>query len=71
MMDGFRNPNGSYNGIKALAAWSGLSEAEVAWTARRVKELMAAGTSAADAKVIVKQEAKSRPWLGRQPGETS
>lgn len=67
-MKDFRNPNGTYNGIKALAAWSGLTEAEVKWTADRMQALMKAGATAEQAKATVKEEAKSRPWIGQQPG---
>ena len=70
-MEQFRNPNGSYNGIKALAAWSGLSEAEVKWTAERMKALIKSGVPAKQAIATLKEEAKSRPWLGQQPGEAS
>ena len=48
-MDAFRNPNGTYNGIKALAAWSGLSEEEVRWTAERMQALIKAGATSASA----------------------
>jgi uncharacterized protein YoaH (UPF0181 family) len=67
-MNDFRNANGTYNGVKALAAWSGLSEAEVRWTAARIQELMKAGASAEQAKATVNEEAKSQPWLADQPG---
>lgn len=61
-MNDWRNPDGTYNGIKMLADLSGLSRAEVAWTAKRLQQLMAAGSSKAEAKAIVKTEAAEKPW---------
>ena len=63
-MEEFRNPGtDTYNGIKMLAAISGLSEAEVAWTAKRMQQLIREERlPAAEAKAIVRQEAKARPW---------
>jgi TRAP-type C4-dicarboxylate transport system permease large subunit len=59
----FRNPDGTYDGIKMLAAMSGLSEAEVAWTAKRLKHLMhVEKKTKEEAKAVVAQESKSRPW---------
>lgn len=63
--EAFRNPDGTYNGIKALAQISGLSEAEIAWTADRLRALLKAGKSKDEAKAIVRAEAVSRPWACR------
>jgi ribosomal protein L17 len=38
-----RNPDGTYNGVKAMAQLSGLSEEEIRWTWERAKELRTAG----------------------------
>lgn len=68
MFDRFANGDGTYNGVKALAAWSGLSEEEVAWTANRMKQLVGVEKLTADqAKAIVKAEAKEQPWTNQQP----
>lgn len=63
-LEEFRNPDGkTYNGVAMLACLSGLSEAEVAWTAARVRRLMIDdGLSRGEALERVKAEAKSRPW---------
>ena len=67
MFDKFRNPNGTYDGAKALSAWTGLSYEEVTWTAKRLKQLMHEdGKTRQEALVIVKEESKSKPWLGSE-----
>ena len=58
-MNDWRNPDGTYNGIAML---SGLSRAEVAWTADRLRSLMASGKTKDEAKAIVKAEAAGKPW---------
>jgi hypothetical protein len=59
----YRNPDGTYNGVKVMAALSGLSEAEVAWTFNRLKHLLHVEKKSADeAKAIVAEECKSKPW---------
>lgn len=59
----FRNPDGTYNGVKTMAALSGLSEAEVEWTFKRIRALIVdQKKAAAEAKAIVGEEAKSKPW---------
>ena len=63
MFEQFRNPgSNTFNGVKAMAAWTGLTEAEVAWTAARVKELIAGGKSKQEAVDIVRAEGKAKPW---------
>lgn len=57
-----RNADGTYDGVGVLAELSGLTRAEIAWTAMRLKALFAGGASKAEAKRIVAEEAKSRPW---------
>jgi hypothetical protein len=64
-MEEFRNPNGTYNGVKAMAALSGLSEDEIAWTWRRAKELKAAGLGRAQLAAALKAEARLKPWEKR------
>lgn len=64
MFDKFRNKDGTYDGAKALAAWSGLSYEEVAWTAKRMKQLIHEEKKTKEEAVkIVKEEGKSKPWI--------
>lgn len=64
MFDKFRNPNGTYDGAKALAEWSGLSYEEVTWTAKRLKQLMHEEKKTKEESLkIVKEEGKSKPWI--------
>ncbi|MFG5409926.1 hypothetical protein ABXN37_19820 [Piscinibacter sakaiensis] len=62
-----RNPDGTYNGIELLARLSGTDRAEVAWMARRIGELIRAGTPKDEAKSIVRREAAARPWHVERP----
>jgi uncharacterized protein YoaH (UPF0181 family) len=62
-MTNHQNPDGTYNLVTYLSSLTGLSEAEVQWTAERLKQLMKVeGKSKAEATAIVKEEGKSRPW---------
>lgn len=63
-MSDFRNPDGTYNGVKMMAALSGLSEAEIKWTFDEMKRLMNSGMAKEEAKALVKERAKSKPWEG-------
>lgn len=59
----FKNPDGTYNGAAFFASITGLSQAELAWTAKRLAHLMKTeGKSRDEAKAIVAAEAKSKPW---------
>lgn len=59
----FRNPDGTYNGVAMMAAMSRLSEAEVEWTFRRLKVLLVdRKMSKEEAKAIVAEESKTKPW---------
>lgn len=60
--DDCRNQDGTTNGVKLMARLSGLSEAEIAWTWNRMKELRGQGMSADEAKAQIKTECASRPW---------
>ncbi|MBP7548672.1 MAG: hypothetical protein KA761_00180 [Gemmatimonadaceae bacterium] len=64
MFEAYRNPgSNTYNGVRLLADLTGLSEAEIAWTARRIAVLIhEEGRTKGDALRIVKDEVKSRPW---------
>lgn len=64
VIDRWKNPGrDTFNGIKMLAELSGLSEAEVRWTADRLKQMMhVEGRSKDEAKRIVAEEAAGRPW---------
>lgn len=62
----FRNPDGTYNGVKTMAALSGLSEAEVEWTFKRIRTLIIdQKMPRAQALPIVREEAKTKPWEKR------
>ena len=47
-----------------LAKMSGLSREEILWTFCRMRALRAEGKTPAEAKAIVKEETKSKPWEG-------
>jgi len=71
-MSAYRNADGTWNGVAVMAAVSGLSEDEVAWTFNRIRNLMHHEKHTKDgALAIVREEAKSRPWLKNQPGQKS
>lgn len=59
----FRNQNGTYDGAAVLAALTGLSYVEVAWSAKRIKDLLAT-TNMTRQQVVsqVREEAKTKPW---------
>lgn len=58
------NGDGTYNGAAMLAQLTGLPYEEVAWTAKRLQQLMRdAGLPKAQAIAQVKAEAASKPWL--------
>lgn len=59
-----RNPDGTYNGVAAMARMSGLSEDEVAWTFNRIQRLMGREKrSKEETLAIVAEEAKLKPWI--------
>lgn len=61
--DQFKNPDGTYNGAAFFASITGISQAELQWTASRLISLMKAeGKTKDEAKAIVAAEAKSKPW---------
>lgn len=57
-----RNANGTYNGVAIFAEITGLPEAEILWTFNRLKSLMSDGASKDEAKRIVTEEARQKPW---------
>lgn len=63
-LERYRNPDGkTFNGVALLAELSGLSQAEIAWTAARLKELMTVQRVDREvAKRMVKLEATLKPW---------
>ena len=66
-MEAHRNPDGTYNGVTAMAELSGLSAAEIRWTFERLKHLIhAEGKDKEAAKEIVKTESAGRPWESMQ-----
>ena len=60
----FRNQDGTYDGVAALASLTGLSYAEVAWSAQRIKHLLTT-TNLSRQEVVkqVRKEAESKPWI--------
>jgi len=70
MFDRYRNADGkTFNGVAMMADLTGLSQAEVRWTAERLRQLMHAdGKSKAEALAIVKAEACHRPWDATSEG---
>lgn len=58
------NPDGkTYNGAQMLADLTGLTMAEITWTAARLKQLMTIqGMGKEEAKYIVSEESKLKPW---------
>jgi hypothetical protein len=63
-LEDFRRPDGRIDGPKALAFITGLSEAEVSWTALRIKQLMVVEkVPREEAVATVKAERKAKPWL--------
>lgn len=64
MFGKYKNPDGkTYNGVALLADISGLSQAEIRWTADRLKHLMHVEKRSKDeAKEIVRREAAGKPW---------
>jgi hypothetical protein len=61
-MEEFKNPNGTYNGVKMMAKISGLSEDEILWTWIRARELHTSGVGKEQIVDILKSEAKNKPW---------
>ena len=61
-----QNRDGTYNGAQLLASVSGLSVEEIKWTWNRMKDLRQSGKSGDEAKAIIAEEVKSRPWEIRQ-----
>jgi len=61
------NPDGTFNGAKALSAISGLDQREVKWMFNRMKELVAAGIPDVERRRIVSEEGAKKPWLNPSP----
>lgn len=68
--DRWRNPDGTYNAAAMLAELSGVPEPEVAWTGRRLGELMRAGKTREEAVAIVRAERARTPWADRAVGSS-
>lgn len=59
-MEKHRNPDGTYNGVAAMAELSGLSEEEIEWTWKRAKELKAMGLSKEQMARALRMEARDK-----------
>jgi hypothetical protein len=56
----------TYNGTRLLSDLTGLSQDEIRWTATRLHHLLTVEHKSKDeAKAIVREEAKKRPWEKR------
>ena len=63
MFDKFRNKDGTINGASAMAELTGLSQEEITWSFKRLKQLMHNdGLSKKEALAVVKEESKNKPW---------
>ncbi len=62
-----QNPDGTWNGVKAMSAISGLDPREIKWMFDRMKQLKASGADAAEMKRVVHEEGASKPWLNSTP----
>ncbi len=63
-MKQFLNPDGkTYDGVRLMAAATGLSAAEIKWSFDRIKQLMhVEGKSKTEAVAILKTESAAKPW---------
>lgn len=62
-----QNSDGSWNGVRAMSALSGLDQREIKWMFDRMKQLKTAGVDADEMKRIVREEGASKPWLNSTP----
>lgn len=69
----FKNKDGStYNGAAMLANLTGLSQAEVEWTAKRIQHLTSVERcSKEQAMAVVKAERVNKPWIKSQSGNST
>ena len=60
-----RNPDGTYHLGRVFEQLTGglISSEETMWMAYRLRDLISRGKSKEEAKAIVAEEAKSRPWV--------
>jgi len=59
----WKKSNGRYDGVAMLASLTGLSKAEIEWTWSRMRYLrQVEGRTPEEAKRIVTQEGKAKPW---------
>ena len=59
----FRNPDGTYDGVGAMSAITGISRDEIFWMWKRTSALLVQGLPKRDVARIVRQEASMKPWL--------
>lgn len=67
-LDAGRNRNGTFHLGRTMEALTRgvLSSEEIMWTAQRMQALVRSGATPDEAKAIVAEEARSRPWEPRQ-----
>lgn len=59
----YRNPGTeTFNGVAMMADLTGLSQAEIRWTAMRMKQLYSEGKMKKEVLSIVRSEGRSKPW---------
>lgn len=61
-MEDFKNPDGTYNGTKFFATMTGLEEQEITYMFERMKQLKVLNYSTEEAKKIIREELKTKPW---------
>lgn len=61
-MNEYKNPNGTYNGAKFFSTMTGLEEQEIVYMFERMKQLKALNYSTEEAKEIIREELKTKPW---------
>lgn len=62
-MERHQNPDGTWNGVTLMAELSGLSEAEIAWTWKRLIELKKAGHDKKTQVAMLREEGQAKPWV--------
>lgn len=59
-----QNKDGTFNGVKIFAELTGLHEDEIAWMFKRMQHLLNVDKKTKEeAKIIVTEEAKQKPWI--------
>ena len=63
-MTDHRNPDGTFNGVSFFSQVTGLDQEEIKWTMERIRQLLhVEGKTKEEAKSIVREEQKLKPWV--------